>query len=350
MRLGESSQRCSHRQADDAPIAAVDAEAAAWVMALADGHLAAGDERRFQQWMEASAANRQRFAELAATWHWSKDPGTVAVLTAPRLREDPTGLPPPGLASAGHLQNGRHARFGLRRALGMAVAAGLAALALLAGLPEQSPEPTVIATAPSELVDLDLPDGSRISLSGDTRLAYRLDEHQRDLELLQGEAYFDIARDGRPLQVRTHAGTVRVLGTAFNIDLLAAEVAEVTVYEGSVQVDSGTQKIELGVGEMAHIEANGTPRKSALNEAGPDWRKGWFVARDESLARVLQEAARFSKLPLELGDPALEHIRLSGRIRVAEPERVLAMLERAYSLRVQRQAERIVLLPAREEG
>lgn len=340
----------SQRTADDAPIAALDAEAAAWVLALAEGQLAADDERRFQQWMEASVEHRRRFAELAATWHWSMEPGLVVALSVPRLREATTGLPHSPPTSASPRRKERPSRFGPRRVLGVALAAGLVGLALLPRVPEPSLEPTVIATARSESLDFDLPDGSRISLSGDTRLAYRMDAQGRDLELLQGEAYFDIARDGRPLQVRTRAGTVRVLGTAFNIDLVSSDVAEVSVYEGSIQIDSGAQKVELGVGETAHIEANASPRKSVLNETAPDWREGWFVARDEGLARVLQEASRFSRLPLVLGDPALERIRLSGRIRVADPERVMAMLERAYGLRWQREAEQILLLPAIDQG
>lgn len=345
-----SSPGRSQMPADDAPVAAVDAEAAAWVLALADGHLAAGDERRFQLWMEASEEHRRRFAELAATWHWSEEACLAVAPLVARQCEPPRGLPQHPSASSSPLRNGRRARFGGRRVLGAALAAGLVGLALLPRLPEPSLEATVIVTARSEPLDLALPDGSRVSLSGDTRLAYRMDEQGRDLELLQGEAYFDIARDGRPLQVRTQAGTVHVLGTAFNIDLLSSDAAEVSVYEGSVQVESGTRMVELGVGEMAHIEANAKPTTSVLNETAPDWREGWFVARDESLARVLQEATRFSRLPLVLGDPALERIRLSGRIRVAEPERVLAMLERAYGLRLQRDAERIVLLPALDQG
>ncbi|HCD93111.1 MAG TPA: iron dicitrate transport regulator FecR, partial [Odoribacter splanchnicus] len=34
---------------------------------------------------------------------------------------------------------------------------------------------------------------------------------------LEGEAYFDVAEDGRPFQVITSQGEVTVLGTAFGI-------------------------------------------------------------------------------------------------------------------------------------
>jgi transmembrane sensor len=180
-------------------------------------------------------------------------------------------------------------------------------------------------------------------------VSYAISEDRRELALSSGEAYFDVVRDGRPFQVRTPAGVVDVIGTAFNLDVVDTRTTQVAVYHGRVAVDSGAARLQIAQGEQVDLTAGAPLVRRALEGDGPDWRDGWFEARDESLIRVLQETSRFSPLPIEVGDPALASIHLSGRLRVAEPERVLAMLERAHGLRIRREPARIVLLPADAE-
>ena len=310
------------------------AEASAWVLAVAEGRLSAVEEREFQSWMQASAENRSRFAELMATWDFA------ASLAQPVADHSPT-LP---------ARSGRPRRSsGTRRrwlAAGASMAAGIAAIAFVA---HQSvgvdPIPVELTTAHGERMDHVLPDGSQVSLNGGTRLIFVSSEEHRELELSSGEAYFDVVSDGRPFRVRTSAGTVEVVGTAFNIDVLEPGVAQVAVYHGRVAVDSGTKRMELAEGEQVDLGPGAALVKRMLNGDSPDWRGGWFEASDESLRRVVQETSRFSPLPIELGSPDLAPIRLSGRFHVGEPDRVLAMLEHAHGLRVRREAERIVLLP-----
>jgi transmembrane sensor len=71
-----------------------------------------------------------------------------------------------------------------------------------------------------EMLDIRLNDGSTVHLNGNSALAVDIDDHQRRLILLDGEAWFEVNPDSaRPFQVQAGPATVTALGTAFNIRL-----------------------------------------------------------------------------------------------------------------------------------
>lgn len=84
-----------------------------------------------------------------------------------------------------------------------------------------------------------LPDGSKVLLNVNSRLTYSKSygESRRDVTL-QGEAFFEVARDTtKPFLITTHAANVEVLGTSF--DVLAYDnqnEMNVTVQTGKVQL------------------------------------------------------------------------------------------------------------------
>ena len=61
-----------------------------------------------------------------------------------------------------------------------------------------------------------LADGSRIDLNTDTAVALRFTDTERGIELLRGEAFFDVVPDSRrPFVVRGNGLSVRAIGTRF---------------------------------------------------------------------------------------------------------------------------------------
>ena len=105
------------------------------------------------------------------------------------------------------------------------------ALALL----QPSDEP--ISTAVGEQRSITLADGSLIKLNTRTTIRHRFDESTRRVELIEGEALFDVARDEqRPFIVTAGATEVRVLGTSFNVYKQSDLEATVSVLEGRVTV------------------------------------------------------------------------------------------------------------------
>jgi len=145
-----------------------------------------------------------------------------------------------------------------------------------------------------------LPDGSRVwvaaggALSYDRRLAWPapLRATRRDVEL-QGTAFFDVARDGRPFRVRTGDASVEVLGTHFEVRSGTGPFgSRVQVEEGRVVVTAGSARTELIAGQGAMVSANGLTRQPIARQRVATWRAGGLAALDEPIGAVLDELSR----------------------------------------------------------
>lgn len=112
-----------------------------------------------------------------------------------------------------------------------------------------------------EVRQLTLPDGSNVWLNSGSTISYFADNGtpERTVEL-QGEAYFDIVSDRRPLVVHTGILDVQVLGTGFNIRAHPDEnEVAVSVMTGSVRVgvrskDNGRDEITLHHGQQVRYD------------------------------------------------------------------------------------------------
>src|SRR5690606_20915617 len=88
-----------------------------------------------------------------------------------------------------------------------------------------------------------LPDGTHVWLNAASTLTYAISGVARErLVQLEGEAYFEVARDpDRPFRVASRGQVVEVLGTRFNVNSYPDEpLVRTTLVEGAVKVSGGT--------------------------------------------------------------------------------------------------------------
>lgn len=98
-----------------------------------------------------------------------------------------------------------------------------------------SPNYEVFNTTYSETRTITLPDSSIVTLNVNSTLQYNSKEFASNRKLLLGgEAFFEVTK-GLNFQVETEEGTVRVLGTSFNVKQRTKNL-EVQVYTGVVNV------------------------------------------------------------------------------------------------------------------
>lgn len=111
----------------------------------------------------------------------------------------------------------------------------------------------------------------------------------KGVKLVRGEAFFEVT-PGTDFHVETAFGTVRVLGTQFNIRARDSSFL-LACYRGKVQFERGDggQGTILSKGESLEITA-GTPlQQKGLDSDGPDWLQGRSLFQNEPLSLVLQE-------------------------------------------------------------
>jgi len=144
-----------------------------------------------------------------------------------------------------------------------------------------------------------LPDGTQVWLNAASTLTYAIGgATQERLVQLEGEAYFEVARDpDRPFRVASRGHVVEVLGTHFNVNSYPDEpLVRTTLVEGAVKVSANADQrpVMLAPGEQA-LWAEGsqpTVRKVDVAQAVA-WKNGKFNFNDSDVATVMRELSRW---------------------------------------------------------
>ncbi|MEM9528434.1 MAG: FecR domain-containing protein, partial [Bacteroidota bacterium] len=114
------------------------------------------------------------------------------------------------------------------------------------------------------------------------------------LAQLEGEAFFDVAKDGRPFIISTPLGQVEVLGTTFNV-YSRDRVMRVSCATGSVRVSfSGKQAAyTLKPGNSVSLESDGNISQAVIPEVESlDWLTGRSSFNNRPLQEVLAALER----------------------------------------------------------
>ena len=240
-------------------------------------------------------------------------------------------------------------RAGVAMASVLAIAGGLGWSAWQLGGRDQSSH----ASALGQVLEVALADGSRATLSSDSRLEVRMDRGERHVSITRGEAFFEVAHDARrPFVVEADGHRAVAVGTRYAVRR-DADTLRVVVTEGRVRLESapepdGTARpvALLPAGSVATAGRNGVlVRSLPLEEVRryTDWREGFLAFDDVSLAQAAGEFNRFNARRLELADPALAELRIGGNFRWANLDGFVGLLEQGFPVRAERHPDRIVL-------
>ena len=206
-------------------------------------------------------------------------------------------------------------------------------------------------TAATRAVALD--DGSRIILDRSSRLRVAFTNSGRDVELLDGQAHFEVAKDAhRPFRVRTKSAEVIAIGTMFDVATLPTRTT-VTLIEGRVNVRTitGTPQVESRVealtpGQQLGITGDGQllDKKVVQIENVTAWQRGTIVIDDAPLPEALAEMNRYSMTRIVVLGPSLQSRRVSGTFRIGDVETEAIALQRFFGLRETSRSEREIVL------
>ena len=220
--------------------------------------------------------------------------------------------------------------------------------------------PVVARTIISAPEQRTLPDGSIVELKPGAAIAVDFAGEYRRVALHKGEAHFQVAKNpARPFIVAAGGVEFRAVGTAFSVQLSATKV-EMLVTEGRVAVDrpaapasaaadatplaivdAGSQvAVDLGTGKVIAPPQPLSPVQLNENLA---WRVPRLNLSDTPLSEVVAALNQHHSVPLELSDPALGRLAISGILRADNVEPLLRMLEDNYGIHAIHEHGKIVL-------
>jgi len=195
-----------------------------------------------------------------------------------------------------------------------------------------------------------LADGSALELGSDTALSVSFSNHQRELTLHRGQAYFRVAADAaRRFSVRAADGVTTALGTQFDIKLLD-DVVTVSVTEHAVAVRPrpDARPVTVAAGWQMQYGASGDSAPSRFDQADVlAWRQDRLVFNDVPLATVLAELQRYQRGPIFLMDAGVGALPVTAAFHTADPQEVLRVLAETFPIRLRIVAGYATLVYAR---
>ncbi|KAB7764174.1 FecR family protein [Xanthomonas maliensis] len=329
-------------------------EAAQWHALQRMQPLDADQQARFMDWLTASPAHVREYLAIAqVAGALGEALGAMALDVDTLLQADHQrdavparnviALPLPPQRAADTTTPVRRSRSAARRPhWQVGLAAMLALLTVVGGW--AWPRTTTYTTAHGEQRRVQLADHSVVSLNAETQIQATMTPWSRRLQLLRGQASFDVAPDRRPLQVRALDLRVEDIGTTFDI-ALHGQQARIDVSAGRVHVwraDRPAQPMlaNLGAGQSVRIDGSGQVELSSEDVASMQaWQQRRIVFRDEPLRNVAEDFNRLNRVQLRIDDERAGGMRLTGNLRSDDLAGLRAFLAQQPSLRLQQQAD-----------
>ncbi len=194
-----------------------------------------------------------------------------------------------------------------------------------------------------------LEDGSQITLGAQSALKLNFTATQREVVLVQGEIYVDVAPDRqRPFVIATPQARFEALGTRFFVRQYP-EYSQIDMLHSKVSVQSKIDPDAVAVvqqGQRLYADAHGLghPQKISTQMAETAWQQGQIVAEDLALSDLLTQLNRHFPEYFIYSADALKPFKINGVIDTQQDvDHILALIMAQYpQLKVHRIAGRVL--------
>lgn len=300
--------------------------AAFWVARLRSDSCTEDDLQEFALWLSASTEHQSAMDSMLELW----DDLVVLEHLPTDLEERRTGSPQDVVPT----ERRQWLKFGL------AAAACALFVAMLIPVFESGAQTDIYQTALGERQEVQLADGSTVTLNTDSKITVNLAGDLRHVVLNRGEVFFKVQRDTeRAFVVEAGSAEVRVMGTAFNIHL-QGDRSDITVTEGVVRVtETGNPANRAAVSELLYAnqgissDSNGLVVVEAVDiVSSTAWRDGKIVALGMPLSELVQEIGRYHDLNILIAEPELAQTLVSGVFPLDNADAILAALEHSIGI------------------
>lgn len=310
-------------------------EAIEWFARLRSEDCSDEERRLFESWRARGPDHAAAYEEVMALWN---DPAlrsaAAQAVGALRSFESPNPVV-------------RRVPFQVKPITLVATIAGvLIAVGLGMDLPLRMASDYYTSTGERQIVHLS--DGSIVTVNTRSAISTTYDQQNRRVDLLKGEAFFEVAPDTKKaFVVHSSEVTTRAVGTAFLVRQESGGI-RVTVTEGAVeiaQVHSGGLPIHLAAGKQIVVSTRGPEQVRDVDVSrATSWLRGRLVVEDARLGDVIEELRRYHSGTIQVWNSSVNEIRVSGSYNLADPMAVLLALTETLPIQMARLTDRVVVL------
>src|SRR5690606_7178796 len=192
---------------------------------------------------------------------------------------------------------------------------------------------------------MELSDGTKVWVNANSELRFpaTFSGKERRVEL-DGEAYFEVAKQDKPFLVTSNGLETMVLGTHFNVNAYN-QSPSTTLLEGRVEVRNGAERQLLIPGEKAKVTPQGIQVKQAQLDKELAWKNNVFRFQGDNIVEIAQQLKNWYNLEVSLVNDVSLTKTYSGEIsRDVKLSEVLRMLEYASQLDFRIEENKLLIL------
>lgn len=317
----------------------IDETAADWIARLDRGPLSEEEAQAFEAWLSGDSRRRGALLRADAVSMLSESAQALGPQFDPARFAAPEAKPAPKVSR--------------RRMLAWAGAGG-AVVASIGVLGITAPAAGAITTGLGEVRLVTLDDGSTVMLNTETSVRVRYSDSARRVELLYGEAYFTVVGDPRrPFFVEGTGTPLRATRGAFRVRKLEGKPVDILVDRGGVALDAAGAPGALALTAQTRLVlspsvADGTvpvpqPISPDLVSRELAWREGKIAFEGEPLAQAAAEFARYSRIRIEIRDPALAREPVAGLFSASDPVGFSRAVAGLFGAQVEQSGDTVIL-------
>lgn len=313
-----------------------------WIIRLASGEMTAEELHQFKMWLAEDSSHQLAFEQERKFWHQLEGLEGAAVWehTGPERKILP----------------GSHRAFLRSPPRRLVIAGGLAAACLALILVYQDIKMLWLAdhsTSVGGQQTVTLPDGSLAHLNTDTAIAVTYSTNERRIDLLRGEAFFEVVhKRWRPFRVMAQSGVSQAIGTAFVVHAQGLSTM-VTVMEGTVAVSSAPGRPDQDAATVALQKGERTvyrprERPGAVErvdaESAVAWVKGNIVISGLPFDQAMAEIDRYKPGRIILLADLARTKPVSGRFTLAGIDEAITAFAATQGLTVIRVTDYLLFI------
>ncbi|WP_306607811.1 FecR domain-containing protein [Azonexus sp.] len=299
-------------------------EALQWFIRSQASDFSATEREHLDAWLADDTAHRDAFDALGGVWARLDELGPLLPEQARRI---PRASP-------------RLSQYPWQRLRSWSGALAMATVVAFVFLLPQEESLRTIESLPGQHRQVTLADGTHLALDADSTVRVS-DALPPRIELLKGKLYLEVApASSGQLEVRAGAARIRDIGTRFAVNLRDGR-GQVAVAEGQVEIKDDQRLLMLLAGRGADFGPQGLTGERAIPD--PDiapWRDGRWRFSATPLLELGNELAHQHRIRLDIPDPRIAALTVSGSFPISEPDRVLWAVAQVHALKLERIAER----------
>ena len=203
----------------------------------------------------------------------------------------------------------------------------------------------MIVSSGQKVVNETLPDGSLVTLNKQSSIIYAASFKKERSVKLEGEAFFDIAKDpAKPFVIKVNGVTVKVLGTSFNIKSTAGKT-EVIVETGAVEVTSNHKSVQLQQHEKAVVTASqeAPSKQTNTDELYNYYRTQTFVCNNTPLWKLVNILNEAYGVNIVIANNDKRDLQINSTFTNSSLDSTLHVIGLTYEITVEKQGSQIIL-------